>query len=137
MPHARHNKASPPGNRGSSPNSVPPQLPHPCSLEWLRLRKQYLMSQLAIADSQMAHVVGPDNSNSVHDPGFSNNGEPLALPRKGSGGPQRGSVDVRAGGDGMTGEGVDAEGHFILGLSAEGFGSTPVDEVRSTHFWHT
>lgn len=136
MPHARDERPNP-HNRRSAPHSVTAQLPHPCSLEWLRLRKQYLISQLAIADSQVAQLGGPDNSNNVHDAGLSNNGEPLALPRKGSGGPQRGSVDVRAGGDGVTGEGVEAEGHFILGLSAEGFGSTPVDEVRSGHSWHT
>ncbi|CAB1105475.1 unnamed protein product [Ectocarpus sp. CCAP 1310/34] len=103
------------------------------SLEWLRLRKQYLVSQLAIADSQVAQLGEADNSNNVHDAGISNNGEPLALPRKGSGGPQRGSVDVRARGDGVTGEGVEAEGHFILGLSAEGFGSTPVDEMMARY----
>lgn len=29
-----------------------------------------------------------------------------------------------------AGVGVDAAGHFILGLSQEAFGSTPVDQVR-------
>ncbi|CAM9458894.1 unnamed protein product [Ectocarpus sp. 13 AM-2016] len=103
------------------------------SLEWLRLRKQYLIGQLAIADSQLAQLGGADNSSNVHDTGLSDNGDPLALPRTGSGGSQRGSVDVRARGDGVTGEEVEAEGHFILGLSAEGYGSTPVDEMMARY----
>lgn len=55
--------------------------------------------------------------------------------------PSREGLDVAGGGGGSGGGGkagagaggvgVGAEGHFILGLSTEAFGSTPVDEVAA------
>lgn len=125
------------------------------NLEWLRSRKKDLISQLAVVDAQLAPLVGGPGPN--HNGGNNVNkiSSHAVLPTNSDGtrGGVRGGgassaggwqqqqqqqhqpsredfgVGGRNGGAGAEGAGVDAEGHFILGLSTEAFGSTPVDEV--------
>ncbi|CAN0346340.1 unnamed protein product [Ascophyllum nodosum] len=84
----------------------------PDSLLFLRRRRDYLLDQIAALDKKLAdprpHVKGWDD-------------EPL---RPASGG----KTDPEG-----ESKGVEAEGHFILGLSAAEFASTPVDKMMASY----
>eukprot|EP00903_Cladosiphon_okamuranus_P018385 g16911.t1 len=119
-------------------------------LESLRSRRQNLIAQIAIVDSQLA---GGPSANSANNLKISNHdglptddgGARDGAREEGKSAFERGwqqqtvQEDFEGGGAGdgygagAGGVGVAAEGHFILGLSNEAFGSTPVDEMMAQY----
>lgn len=102
------------------------------------------MEQLTIADSRLTEMNAKVTGEHVHiDPqhhrasflgqviGASGDLSARAALQGGAGARKRTGAGFDAGGgEGADGNRVEAKGHFILGLSTEEFGATPVDQVK-------